>query len=364
MPDDFTAERPLTEALKRLSAAPGVSGYESSVRAMIKDLFSPLADDISVDVLGNLVAFKRGRQTGDSRRKVMLAAHMDEIGLVVAGLDGEFIRFSQIGGIDQRVLVGQEVLVHGRRLLPGVISSRPPHVVAAAERDKVIPQDKLFVDVGLSAEKLKAQVRVGDVISFSCEPVELMEDLVTGKALDNRASVVALYAALRALTTMDHAWDVYAVATVQEEYGDAIGAATSAFRIRPDVALVIDTTFGYAPGISEAESFKLAEGPALSIGPNIHPLIYRRLAALSNALEIPRQTEPLPGHSGTDAWGIQVSRQGVPTGIISLPIRNMHTPIEIISVRDVARAGRLVAHFVSGLDESFVEELVPDAGDR
>lgn len=360
MPDPLVAAPPLRDVLKRLSAISGVSGYEAPVRAIINELFNPLVDDVSVDVLGNLIAFKQGRQPHDPRRKVMVAVHMDEIGLVVTGLDGAFLRFTHIGGVDYRVLLGQEVLVHGRRSLLGVIASRPPHVVPLAERDKVVPAEQLFVDVGLSAEDLKAQVQVGDIISFRCEPCELMGELMAGKAFDNRASIAALYVALRALVSIDHAWDVYAVATVQEEYSDYIGAITSAFRIRPDLALVIDTTYGNAPDVSEAESFKLGEGPALSVGPNIHPQIYRRLAELASELEIPRQTEPLPGRSGTDGWGIQISRAGIPTGIVSLPVRNLHTPVEIISVKDVQRAGRLTAHFIAGLDEAFLKSLVPD----
>jgi putative aminopeptidase FrvX len=350
----------LIVVLKHLSAVPGVSGSESAVRTLLVELLTPLADEVSVDILGNVTAFKRGNQRGVSPRRVMLSAHMDEIGMVVTGLEGEFLRFTHIGGIDNRVLPGQEVLVHGRRPLPGIIASRPPHVVSAEERDKVIPQDKLFVDVGLTPGELKARVSVGDSISFVCEPVELMGDLIAGKALDNRASVAAVYACLRALADMNHLWDIYAVATVQEEHGGYLGATGCAFRIQPDLALVVDTTYGYAPGLSGAETFKLGEGPALSVGPNIHPVIHRRLAALADALEISRQTEPLPGHSGTEAWGIQISRAGIPTGIISLPIRNMHTPVEIVSVKDVAWAGQLLAHFVAGLDETFVKDMVPD----
>jgi putative aminopeptidase FrvX len=350
----------LITVIKRLSAASGVSGSEANVRALVIELLAPLVDEISVDIPGNVVAFKRGGQTDTLRRKVMLSAHMDEIGLVVTGLEGEFLRVAPIGGIDDRILLGQQVLVHGRRPLTGLIASRPPHVVAPEEREKIIPKDKLFVDVGLDADELEEQVSVGDFISFDCEPAELMGDLITGKALDNRSSLAAIYACLQVLSDMSHAWDVYAVATVQEEHGHNLGASTSAFRLQPDLALVIDTTYGYVSGLSEAETFGLGKGPALSIGPNIHPVIYRRLSALADTLEIPHQTEPLPGHSGTDAWSIQISREGIPTGIISLPVRNLHTPVEIASARDVTRAGRLMAHFVAGLDEAFVKDMVPD----
>lgn len=349
----------LITVLKRLSAAPGVSGSEVALHDLVIDYLTPLVDEISVDLPGNVIAFKRGWQTATPRRKVMLSAHMDEIGLVVTGLEEEFLRFTQIGWVDERVLLGQQVLVHGRRPLPGIIASRPPHVVSPEEHKQIIPKEKLFVDVGLDPDELENQVSVGDVISFVCEPVPLMGDLVTGKAMDNRSSLAAIYTALQMLKDMNHAWDVYAVATVQEEHGDYLGASTSAFRLQPDLALVVDTTYGYAPGLSEAETFRLGAGPALSTGPNVHPVIYRRLSALADALEIPRQTEPLTGHSGTEAWGVQVSREGIPTGIISLPIRNMHTPVEVVSVKDVVRAGRLIAHFVAALDEALMGDMIP-----
>jgi putative aminopeptidase FrvX len=351
----------LTSLIKRLSAAAGVSGAESAARGMVQELFEPLVDEVSVDTWGNVIALKRGTGSGTPRHRVMLSAHMDEIGAMVTGVEKEFLRFTGIGGLDDRVLLGQEVLVHARHPLPGIIASRPPHVVPRKERNRTIPQDQLFIDVGLTAEAVRDQVRVGDVISFLCEPVELLGDLVTGKALDNRASIAAMYACLEHLASVQHSWDVYAVATVQEERGGYLGATTSAFRIRPDLALVVDTTYGDAPGLTEAETVNLTEGPALSIGPNIHPALYHRLAELADVLEIPRQIEPLPGNSGTDGWGIQVSREGIPTGIISLPLRNMHTPVEIVSVRDVAHAGRLMAHFVAGLEDSFLEQLIPDA---
>jgi putative aminopeptidase FrvX len=350
----------LTSLLKRLSSAAGVSGSESAARTVVQEVFAPLVDEVSVDMAGNVIALKRGTGSGAARHRLMLSAHMDEIGALVSGMQEEFLRFTGIGGLDNRVLLGQEVLVHAKHPLPGVVASRPPHVVPREERNQVIPRDQLFIDVGLTAEAVREQVSVGDVISFLCEPVELLGDLVTGKALDNRASVAAIYACLEHLVGMQHSWDVYAVATVQEEHGDFLGAKTCAFRLHPDLALIVDTTYGDAPGLSQAETVNLAEGPALSIGPNIHPVLYRRLAELADALEIPRQIEPLPGHSGTEGWGIQVSREGIPTSIISLPVRNLHTPVEIASVKDVARAGRLMAHFVAGLEESFVKQLIPD----
>jgi len=352
------AQPSIADMLKRLSAVPGVSGFEGPVRAGVTELLTPFADEVKVDGMGNLIALKRGQRSAEPRRRVMLAAHMDEIGLVVTGLEGEFLRFAPLNSADRRVLPGQEVHVHGRRLLPGVIATRPPHVLSSEERKQVLPLDKLFVDVGLTAQELSAQVRVGDVITFSVSPVELLGDRITGKALDNRVSVAAMVACLQQLTQMEHTWDVVAVATVQEER-NSLGAMTGAFHLRPDLALIVDATFGRAPGVSASESSVLGAGPALSVGPNVHPLVYRRLSRLAEQLDIPHQVEPLPGSSGTDAVWIQVSRQGIPTGIISLPVRNMHTPVEVASVADVDRAAQLMAHFIAQLDESFLAELIP-----
>jgi len=213
--------------LKRLSEAHGVSGYEHQVRAMVQECFGRFADQTTVDTLGNVVALKRG--TGpDPRPAVMLAAHMDEIGLIVRELEDGFIHFGQVGGYDDRVLPGQQVVVHGRRELTGVIGVAPPHVVPQVERKKPFPADKLLIDVGLPPEEVSRLVRVGDLVTMKCDLVELKGDLVAGKALDDRASVVAVAVCLEELSRLHHTWDVYAVATVQEEMG-VKGAITGTY---------------------------------------------------------------------------------------------------------------------------------------
>ena len=347
----------IKEFLKKLSEAEGVSGYEANVRELARDEFSQYADEIRVDIMGNLIALKRGEVAEEApRRSIMLAGHMDEIGLLVTKLEKGFLRFATVGGFDLRVLPGQEVMVHGRRDLPGIIGMRPPHVLTSEEREKVVPLDKLFIDVGLSEDELAKSVRVGDVITLRRQFTELANDLVSGKAFDDRAAVACIASCLQSLTTMKHTWDVHAVATVQEEVG-LKGALTSAFGIAPDIGIAIDVGHGNMLGVSEVDTVSIGGGPAIGFGPNIHPLMFSRLVDTAKSYEIAYQTDPIPGRSGTDAWAIQVTREGIPTGLISIPLRYMHTTVETLSLKDLERIGRLLALFIANLDEAFAQEL-------
>ncbi len=337
--------------LKRLSEATGLSGHEEPVRQVIRGLWAPLADELKEGGLGNLIGLQRG--SGAAPRPVlMLTAHMDEIGLRVTGLEKGFLRITRIAGVDPRILPGAEVVVHGRRDLPGVVGTRPPHVTPPDQRDRPIPWDELFVDVGLPEDEVRQLVRVGDPVSFRRELVKLKGGLVSGKALDDRAGVAALTLALESLRGVVHAWDVVAVATVQEEQG-LHGAVTAAYGVAPDIAVVLDVTFGRQAGVAEDGAFPLGEGPTIAVGPNFAPQVVERLKAAAEANEIPYHIEPLPGHSGTEAWAIQVSRAGVPTGLVEIPLRYMHQPVETVAVRDVERAGRLLTAFAAGLEADY-----------
>ena len=353
------------ELLSRLSEAVGLSGYERPVRALIREEFGRCADEVRIDKLGNLVAHKMG-EGEEPRRRVMLAAHMDEIGLMVTGIDEGFLRVAGVGGVDERVLLAQPVTVHGsvngEHELPGVVASVPPHLVHNQERGKVVPMEKLFVDVGLPLEQVEQRVRIGDLISFRQDAIELKGGLVSGKAMDDRAAVTSVAVCLDLLNGMRHNWDVYAVATVQEEVG-LYGALTSAFSVNPDIAIAIDVTFADQPGASDDRTFPVGKGPTIGIGPNFHPLLFEALEDTAKNQEIPYHIEPLPGSSGTDAWAIQVSREGVPTALLSIPARYMHSPIEIVAVKDVERTGRLMADFIAGLGPEFLStlQLFPEA---
>jgi endoglucanase len=349
--------------LRSLSEASGVSGYEDQVRELVRAAIAPMVDQVRSDTMGNLIALKRGEGETAPRRRIMLAGHMDEIGLMVTLLEGGFLRFTQVGGFDVRTLMGQEVVVHGRRDLPGVIGSRPPHVLSPEERDRPVPMDELFVDVGLTQEALQELVRVGDLITIRRPFTELQNGLVSGKAFDDRAAVAAIAVCLDSLGSMRHQWDVYGVATVQEEVG-LRGAITSTYGIAPDVGVAIDVGFGDQPGVGEAEKIRVDGGPAVTWGPNIHPVLFQAIKDTAQEYEIPVQVEVAPGPSGTDAWAMQVTQAGIPTALLSIPVRNMHTPIETLSVRDVLRTGRLLAHLISGLDDSFAGRLAFQQSDE
>ncbi len=349
--------------LKDLCAVAAPSGHEAPIRAVIRDAWADLVDEFQIDGLGSLIAVKYG--TGDEpRRRVMLCAHMDEIGMIVAEVRDGFIRTSALGGIDYRVLLSQPVIVHGRRELPGVVGAAPPHM--ALNRQKYPDREELWIDVGLAAGEVADLVRIGDVITFDSPFFELKGSRVGSKSMDNRASVAAVTLCLDALSRRHHTWDVYAVASAQEEtFGS--GAQTAAYQIQPDLAIVIDGTFALQRGVSDDEGFKLGEGPTLSRGPNFHPGLLKQMQKCAREEEITLTVEVMPGNSGTDAWTIQVSRAGVPTTLLGLPMRNMHSPVETVDIRDIRRVGRLMTAFIAELDADFMDKIawvLPDGRDE
>lgn len=346
--------------LKRLSEACGISGYEHEVREIVREEFGRYADEVRTDALGNAIAVKKGSGP-EPRPAIMLATHMDELGLVVSELEEGFIHFEKVGGHDDRVLLGQEVVVHGRRDLPGIIGARPPHVLPESERDKPVPYDKLLIDVGLPPGELPKVVRVGDPVTMNRELVELQGGLVCGKALDNRASVVAAAICLEELSRVRHEWDVYAVATVQEEAGRQ-GATTAAYGLQPDVGIAIDVTWAKQPGTADEFTFELGKGPNVCCGPYLHLKLQEAILETAKALEMSCPVEPTTWAGWDDASAIQIAREGIPTSLISIPERNMHTPAETVSVKDVERTGRLLAAFISRLDERFLANLAWDLG--
>jgi len=341
--------------LKKLAEAHGIAGNEAPVRDIVRQEFAQNSHEVRVTKMGSVVGIRYG-SGATPRRKVMLSAHMDEIGLRVTGIEKGFIRIHKVAGSDARVMLGQEVVVHGQRELPGVIGSRPPHVLPPDQREQVIPFDKLFVDVGLPEAQVKKLVRVGDLISIRCEARELKGGLFCGKAMDDRASVAAVAVCLETLASKQHQWDVYGVASVQEET-TFLGAATSAHEIQPDVAIAIDVTFAEQSDVSKPRAVEMNKGPAIGIGPNFHPKLTEALVKTAGKLELPCQMEPTPGVSGTDAWPIQVSREGIPTALLSIPLRYMHTPVEMVSPKDIERTGRLMAEFIAKLDDEFLKTL-------
>jgi endoglucanase len=345
--------------LKSLLSVPGLSGYESPAARLIEAEWRHLVDELSLSRLGSVHGFKKG-SGAEPRPSLMLAAHMDAIGLMVAQIEDGFLRIAPIGGVDPRILPGQAVFVHatldGKRDLPGVIVMPHTRLLPPDEGNGVVDIPHLFVDVGLLPSKVASLVRVGDLVSFGTEAVEMSAETVSGHSIDNRASVAALTLCLQELGPRSNNWDVWAAATVQEEINFS-GASTSAFQLRPDLAIAIDTTFAKGPGANDWQTFPLGKGPTFGLGPNIHPYLFKRFKELAERLEIPYATEIMPTSSGTDGMGTQVTAEGIPTFVMSIPIRYMHTPVEMVMLKDIQRAGRLLTEFVASLEPDFLNTI-------
>ena len=353
-----------TPFLKSLLTAPGLTGYEVPVAGLIENEWRPLVDEISRSPIGSLHALKKGKNSDEKRPSILIATHMDAIGLMVTQIVDGLLRITQIGGIDARVLPGTPVMVYGTASgqteeFYGIVVQPPTRLLPASLSDAPVGINYLLVDIGLSHRQVLQKIRVGDVISFATTPMELAGDVISGHSLDNRASVVALTVALQQLQGTAHVWDVWAVATAQEEETLG-GASTSAFGLRPDLAIAVDVTFAKGPGANDWQTFPLGKGPTIALGPNIHPFVHKKLKELAEKLEIPHAVEVLPRHSGTDGFALQVSAEGVPTAVIGLPLRYMHTPVEMVAYKDIQRTGRLIAEFVAALEPDFIEKIVWD----
>ena len=359
----------LQRTLQKLIETAGPSGLETAIAEAVTTIWEPFVDTIERDRVGNLVAVKRATDSVESERprpRLLLAAHMDEIALMVKEIvsypkdEGYgFLRVTNVGGVDVRHLYGQRVTVHGADELPGIIGALPVRMMPDERRGKPYNYDELLVDVGLPLDEVRTLVSVGDFVSFHQPLRELLNERVAGKALDNRASVAAVAVCLEYLAGRQHSWDVVAVATAQEETR-LLGAFTSAHAQRPDAAIAIDVTFGKGPGAKEGNVFELGDGPALGLGPNVHPGIFKALKEAADALEMKVHTDPHARASGTDAIALQIARAGVPTGLVEIPLRYMHTMVETVSVDDIQRAGRLMGEFVARLDADFLEEIAKE----
>ncbi len=344
-----------TDFLKSLISTSGLSGFEAPVTELIQKKWDPLTDELSLSPLGSLHGIKRGSGKSHS---LMIATHQDAIGLIISQIDGEFLHISNLGGIDIRVLPGQAVNVHADSgVLPGIICQPPAHLLPEDAATGAVALKHLLVDVGLSARQVARKIKIGDTISFATEPIEMSGGLLAGHSLDNRASVAALTLCLEELQSRQHVWDVQAIATAQEEVG-AQGARTSAFALRPDLAIVVDVTFAKGPGASGWETFKLDSGPTIGWGATNHPFLHEEFKKLAEKLEMPFSVEILPSYSGTDGDDIQITAEGIPTIVISIPIRYMHTPVEVIATKDIQRTARLLTEFIVMLEDDFLEKIV------
>ena len=333
------------ELLRKLSNAHGVSGFEDEIREIVKEELEEFVDEIKIDSMGNVVCVKNG-----SGLELMVASHIDEIGFIVKYIDDKgFIRFSTLGGWFDQTALNQRAVLHGDKgKVYGVLGCKPPHLMKDEERKKVIELRDMFIDVGASSkdEVLEMGIDVGTPITLDRELKELKGSRVTGKAFDNRAGVAMMIEALKQ-TKSDAT--IYAVGTVQEEVG-LKGARTSAFAIEPDAAIATDVCVAADfPGAESAYmDVKLGSGPAITVvdasgrGLIASKKVISWLKDSAEKYTIPYQMEVADGGT-TDATAIHLTKSGIPAGVVSVPARYIHSPVEVLDLNDLVNGAKLVA---------------------
>lgn len=350
--------------LKQLIDTPSATGTEAAIAQMVRARLHGVADEVTTDVMGSVHARLEGKKK--AAPSLMLAAHMDEIGLMVTYIsDDGYLSVSAVGGVDAAILPGQRVDVHAsgaREPLRGVVGRKPIHLISPDERKNVTPIDQLFIDLGMSGKKVKKLVRIGDTVTFGVGFERYGKGMAVSRAFDDKCGVWVISRVLECLKSSGAACGpVTAACTVQEEIGTR-GAITSAFGVSPDVAIAFDVTHATDyPGILQAKYGKIecGKGPVIGRGPNINPVVFDRLVDAAQKAGVSYQIEALPGHSGTDAWPIQVSKAGVPTGLVSVALRYMHTPTEVICLDDLEATVTLLVQFARDLDKdtSFIPSV-------
>lgn len=354
-----------------LSERIGISGYEHSLHAELKSLFELMQTETYTDMMGNFYAVKSGKpfyppqsqasgqlNPGSERKQIMLAAHSDEIGLMVTYIDNRgFLHFTPIGGIDQRTLLYQEVIVFGKEPLIGIVCRVAANKDIPDSKDKQpLEANDLAIDIGCSFETASLKVKPGDIAGIRRSPSLLLNERLAGKALDDRAGIVIMAVCLNELQKLKHAHDIVAVATVQEEVG-LRGAQTSSERLMPMLAVAIDVTHAQTLDTKSTVATELGKGPVLSLGPNIHPWVIERLKDAARENRIPYQIQAVPGATGTDARIIQLTGCGIPTALLSVPLRYMHTSVETVALSDIVDSGRLLARFIAALPDDLEDAL-------
>ena len=339
----------IPEVLHRLLCAHGPSGYETAPAAVWREAAQAWAATVEVDAMGTSTATVAGTQEGGLR--VAIVGHIDEIGLIVTHVDEKgFAYFAGVGGWDTQILVGQRVvLASADGPLPGVIGKKPIHLLKDEERKKVAELKDLHIDFGFATgDEAKGRVRVGDVAVLAGDPIELPNGRAASKSMDNRLGAFVAFEAARLVAEQGGAaGEVIAVAAVQEEIG-LYGARAAAYSLHPDVAIVVDVTHATdAPGIDVKEEGEhpFGSGPVIQRGSTLHPVVSDLLVAAAVDEGVGHTLAASAGRTGTDADAMHFTRGGIPTAVVSLPLRYMHSPVEMVQLSDVTDAARVIAAF-------------------
>lgn len=339
---------------KELIEAPSPSGFEQPAQRVIRKALIDVADDVRTDVMGNVIAHLQGPEGAP---RLMLAGHCDEIGFMVKYIDDHgFLFFAPIGGVDAHLVPGQRVTVHtAGGAVAGVVGKRPIHQIEAKDRDTVVPFKKQFIDIGCSSKsEAVGLVSIGDPVTFSVGLERLQGTRLTSRALDDKMGAFIVAQVVREVRRQQHqSVDLFGVSTVQEEVG-LRGGATSAYGVRPDIGIAVEV--GFASDYPDADhkdlgEISLGKGPIIARGPNINPVLFNLLVETAKAESIPCQIMGIPRASGTDANVMQLVRGGVATALISIPLRYMHTPVEVLDWSDIDNAVKLLTSLCRRITE-------------
>lgn len=329
--------------LEQLLNLRGVTGGEFSAAQAVADMFRQVGCDAYVDEFGNAIARLAG--TGDSPFKLVIDSHLDEIGLMVTGYeDGGFLRIAKVSGVDPKTLPAciVEVQASGdNSIIPGVIGVKPPHLLSEEDRTKTPSFDILFIDTGLADEELKARVKIGDYVTPIQKISYLAGQKVAAKALDDRIGVYAMLLAAQQLQGVDHAIDMYFVASVQEERHD-IGPVAVAAEVLPDMVIALDVGFGDQEGTKPGSTSPLGEGLGIGFGPSTKRELSLLLEKVAKDNEVPVHRDVNAGRTGTDKDSFDRTFRGIPSATISMPLRYMHTPAEVVSLKDIDNVAKLL----------------------
>ena len=336
----------MRQALERLCTCTAPSGFEGPAAAVAAELLRPLVDEVSIDRMGNVLGVRRSKTPGAP--KLLLDAHLDEIGLIVTGVEDGFLRFRSIGGVDPRMLPGRELVVLTDPPLRGLVACP-----AGGDENKSVPLNELYVDVGLSQEEAERAVPVGTPMVYRAGCFPLGEDQMCGKSMDDRACFVTLLRAAELLRDKELDVELHILGSTREEVSGA-GAVVGTWAVAPDFCVAVDVTHGKTPDGPADKTFDLGGGPAIGVGPNMTRWMTERMIAKAREHSIPYQLEIMSGHTGTNGWEMQISREGVATSVLSLPLKYMHTPVETLSLADMEGVAQLLAAFTENLGKEAV----------
>ena len=333
-------------ALERLCSIGAPTGFERPAAMAAKELLEPLVDEVKIDRLGNVIGVRRCGKP--DAKKLLLDAHLDEIGLIVTGIKNGFLKFGTLGGVDPRMLPDRELTILTDPPLFGVVACLPPHVLSPEDREKAPPIEDFYVDTGMSQEEAERLIPIGTPMVFRSSFTPLGEGQLCSKAMDDRSCFVTLLRAAEMLADKELDIDLYIMGSVCEETNSA-GAIAATQAICPDYCVAVDVTHGKTPDSPANRASVIGGGPAIGIGPNMSRWMTRRMFEKAEAEGISVQKEVMEGASGTNGWRMQICNEGVATSVLSLPLKYMHTPVEVLEISDIEQVARLLAAFTVDL---------------